>query len=167
MPPWCGAVAPSAKRPALPFGRPERCRTMQELIIPLDWEVAPAPTRSTQHAATATGQVRRPLAGRSNRLELSAALRHEVARTAALGGLDESPRPTDVAGYTRSGSSFFLSQYPLQPNTIMSLHCSCLAQKIVARFVDAGTISMASELARTCGARLKTTPVCESSGRLR
>ena len=93
------------------------------MIIPLDWEVAPAPSMSTQHAATARARqqaARQPLGRRSNRLELSAALRHEVARTAALGGLDESPRPTDVAGYTRSGSSFFLSQYPLQPTMVVS-----------------------------------------------
>ena len=84
---------------------------MRDVIIPLDWEVAPGPAKSERSD-------HRPLEKfkRENFLRSSAALRYEVARTASLGGLDESPRPTDVAGYTRSGSSsFFLSQYVLQP----------------------------------------------------
>ena len=89
---------------------------MQQVIIPLDWEVAAGP--GTPKAVKSGERHRRPLEKfkRENFLRSSAALRYEVARTASLGGLDESPRPTDVAGYTRSGSSsFFLSQYVLQP----------------------------------------------------
>ena len=96
---------------------------MPEIVIPLDWEVAPQdqPPQSNHPALQlGLGGPRRPLReaeGRSNFLASSAALRHEVARTASLGGLEKSPRPTDVAGYTRSGdSSFFLSQYLLLPN---------------------------------------------------
>ena len=90
---------------------------MQQLIIPLDWEVAAGPG-TTKPVTSGERSHRRPLEKfkRENFLGSSAALRYEVARTASLGGLDESPRPTDVAGYTRSGSSsFFLSQYVLQP----------------------------------------------------
>jgi hypothetical protein len=95
---------------------------MPEIIIPLDWEVAPQEQEQGQEQLLRSGSGvglaglgRRPLkeAGRRGNvlLDCSAALRHEVARTASLGGLEKSPRPTDVAGYTRSGdSSFFLSQ---------------------------------------------------------
>ena len=90
---------------------------MQDIIIPLDWEVAARP--GEEHAVKSGERSdRRPLEKfkRENFLRSSAALRYEVARTASLGGLEKSPRPTDVAGYTRSGSSsFFLSQYVFQP----------------------------------------------------
>jgi hypothetical protein len=97
---------------------------MHELTVPLDWEVgakqgsglaqSKSPSRSSQPLAAA-GASAIPLrpAARANHLAVSAALRHEVARTARLGALDESPRPTDVSGYARADSSFFLSQYDI------------------------------------------------------
>eukprot|EP01043_Picozoa_sp_COSAG02_P023802 COSAG02_NODE_1281_length_13472_cov_8.763048_10_plen_430_part_00 len=104
---------------------------MREVIIPLDWEVAPQDESDQEHLGLQLGFGRpgplREAEGRSNLLGGSAALRHELARTASLGGLEKSPRPTDVAGYTRSGDgSFCLSQYTLRPNKyIVSARISC------------------------------------------
>lgn len=101
-----------------------------DITIPVDWELgqrivpdswsgsdasdtAAATARQLARSGSAR-QLRKRTAARANQLAASAAKRPEIARSAKLGALDESPRPSDVSGYARSSeASFVVSQYDI------------------------------------------------------